>query len=277
MMLASAVIHAAIGLWLKKSDDKLAFRAVLALSTALLVLPFAFIIPLPAAQAWPFLIGGAVIHFVYQLSQISAFERGDMGLVYPVMRGMAPALAAGFAFLILKETLSPIELSGLLIAAFALIAFGWPSRGRPERWGSAMIFAIICGIMIAFYSVIDGAGMRIAREGQGQIWSYLVWFFLLDWVFLVPVAIYMRRNQLSTAVKGAMRSGAIAGIASLFSYGLALIAFSLAPIGPMSAMRETSVVFGAVFAAVILKEPFGQRRIILAVILSAGLIAMQFG
>ena len=277
LMLASAIIHAIIGLWLKKARDKFVFRAILALTTAAIIFPFIFIVPLPARAAWPYLIAGAVIHYIYQLSQIAAFERADMSLVYPVMRGTAPALAAAIAFFSLKESLSPLEITGLLLAAAALIAFGWPNKKRAVGWGAAMCFAILCGIMIATYSVVDGAGMRVTREVQGQIWSYFVWFFMMDWVLIVPTVLVVRRRQLKTLIPQELKWGAIAGASSLVTYGAALIAFSLAPIGPMSAMRETSVVFGAVLAAVFLKEPFGRRRIGFAVLLTSGLILMQFG
>ena len=277
LMLASAIIHAIIGLWLKKARDKLVFRAILALTTAAIIFPLVFFVPLPARAAWPYLIAGAVIHYIYQLSQISAFERADMSLVYPVMRGTAPALAAAIAFFSLDESLAPLEITGLLLAAGALIAFGWPNKQRAIGWGAAMSFAILCGVMIATYSVVDGAGMRVTREIQGEIWSYFVWFFMMDWVLIVPTALFMRRRQLKTLIPQELKWGAIAGASSLVTYGAALIAFSLAPIGPMSAMRETSVVFGAVFAALFLKEQFGRRRVLFAAILASGLILMQFG
>ena len=61
------------------------------------------------------------------------------------------------------------------------------------------------------------------------------------------------------------------------SYGFALFALDIAPVAPMAAMRETSVVFGALLAALILKEPFGRRRILLAILLAAGLVLLQVG
>lgn len=144
LMLISAVLHAVIGVLLKQADDKLSFRTVLAIISALIVLPFAFIVPLLPAQAWVWLIIGTGLHFIYQLSQISAFERGDMSLVYPVMRGSAPALAAIFAFFILGETLGSLEIAGLLIAVAALIGFGWPQKQRGQKFGSALGFALLC-------------------------------------------------------------------------------------------------------------------------------------
>jgi len=54
------------------------------------------------------------------------------------------------------------------------------------------------------------------------------------------------------------------------------MAASLDDVAPLAALRETSVVFGAIFAASFLKEPFGKRRIALATLLVTGLAFMQF-
>lgn len=275
LMLASAMIHAVIGVILKRSDDKLILRALIGGAAILIVLPLAFIVPLPARAAWPYLALGAALHFIYQLSQIAAFHRGDMSLVYPVMRGIAPALAALFAYLILSEPLSGIEAIGLMIAVIALIGFGWPAKTRAPHWGSAMGFALLCGMMIALYSVIDAGGMRISREAAGQVWSYMVWFFLLDGIGMLVLCGFLRRGRLARDMKAQMGWGVIAGILSLLTFGMALYAFSIAPIAQMSAMRETSVVFGAILAALLLGEPFGGRRIALACLLASGLVLMQ--
>ena len=278
-MLTSAIIHAAIGIILKTSTDKLTFRAVLAVTSALLVFPLIWAVEFPPREALGFLAAGAAIHFFYQLSQISAFERGDMSLVYPIMRGASPALAAIFACLVLGETLGPISLIGLFLSAGALIGFGWPKKvhSNAQRNGAreAVGFALLCAVMIALYSVIDAAGMRAARTELGQVWSYMVWFFVLDCVLITPLAIYRRRRNLKHAIARELKWGAIAGVFSLLTFGLALYAFSIAPVAQMSAVRETSVVFGAIFAAKVLKEPLGMRRIVLACVLVTGLILLQ--
>ncbi|NNE58253.1 MAG: EamA family transporter [Hellea sp.] len=260
---------------MKRSDDKLVLRAALSVSSALFVIPFAFIVPLPTANVWPFLIGGAVVHLIYQIFYVAAFQRGDMSLVYPIMRGIAPAIAAVFAFVFLSETLNFIEVLGLLITVSALIAFGWPSDETDRLQNMAILMAVLCGTMIALYSVVDAAGMRLSKSVLNQGWTYIVWFFLLDCLGMPVLVAMRRRGALIAAVKPQIPAGLLAGLLSLISFGLALYAFSLAPVAKMSAMREVSVVFGALFAATFLKEPFGRRRVILAIILASGLFLMQ--
>jgi len=281
LMIVSAIFHAVIGLLMKQSRDKTVFRAMLALFTALVVIPLLFILPPPPPEAWPYLILGAALHCLYQLGQIKAFETGDMSLVYPIMRGSAPALAALFAFFILAERLSPLSIGGLLIAVGALIAFGLSGTRdaatvqRPQK--QAIGFALFCGVMTALYAVIDAGGIRLTRESGIIALSYIAWFFLLDGIGLPLIAAFKEKRQFMIKARPDMKRALWAGLFSLTSYGAALYALSLAPVGKMSALRETSVVFGAIFAALILKESLSGRRIFYAVILVSGLILMQIG
>ena len=276
-MLVSAILVALVGVLMKKSADKLVFRAVLSASSALIVLPFAFFLPLPAQTVWPYLGAGAIAHFFYQCCYVGAFERGDMSLVYPIMRGVAPAFTAIIAFLFLRETLLPLEILGLAIVVCALIAFSWSGRPGGTAQISVIAIAVLCGIFIALYSVIDAAGMRVSELELGQIWTYLVWFFMLDMIGMSLLVFWRRGKTGILLVISEAKYGFLAGTISLVSFSLALYAFTLAPVAKMSAMRETSVVFGAVFAAWILKEPFGRQRILLAVLLASGLLMLQSG
>lgn len=276
-MLVSAVLVALVGVLMKSAQDKLVFRGVLSASSACLVLPFAFILPLPTESVWPYLLAGAVVHFFYQICYVGAFERGDMSLVYPIMRGVAPAITAVFAFLFLNEGLTGIEQIGLGLTVVALIAFSWRSNSSDGLQSSAILIAIVCGVFIALYCVIDAAGMRVSEEALSQVWTYIVWFFLLDMIGMAVLVFWRRGASAFQQIQRHFRNGFLAGGISLFSFSLALYAFTLAPVAKMSAMRETSVVFGAIFAAWLLKEPFGQKRILLAVLLASGLLMLQSG
>lgn len=279
LMLISAVTHALVGVIMKSRDDKLVFRGVLGLTSAVVVLPFVFFAAVPPADVWVWLALGAALHFAYQLSQIAAFNRGDMSLVYPVMRGVAPALVALFAFFILKESLSALAIIGLMIVTACLIGFGWQREstqkgGSAQKgWRAALLFAGLCGALTAGYTVIDAKGIRLF----GDQLSYIVWFFLIDGLGVAIIAAVFRRGKLVQALRAERLSGMAAGVLSLVSYGAALMALSLAPAAKLAALRETSIIFGAIFAVIWLKESFGVRRITLAFGLAFGLILMQMG
>lgn len=271
LILVSAVSHAFVGAVLKRSSDKLILRGVLGLTTAVIAFPFIFFLPPLPPHIWPVLLLGVSVHFIYHIAQAAAFTKGDMSVVYPVMRGFAPALTAFFAFLILKEPLTPIEILGLLIVVGALIGFGWPQKIKIEGAGTALGFALFSGLLTAIYTVIDAYGMRLAPYK----FSFIAWFFLIEGLGISLIISVLKRKNLIEKVVKDWRGGILAGLFGFISYTTALYAFSLAPIAGLAALRETSVIFGALLATIWLKEAFGMRRIILAIILAFGLILMH--
>ena len=281
LSLLSAFLHAVVGVIMKRSDDKLVFRSVLSTVSALILFPLVFVLPFPPQESLFYLIAGMGIHLTYQLTMVGAFNRGDLSLVYPIMRGGAPAFAAIFAFLILGESLSLIQTLGLAISVCALAAFGWPNKNNTSNndgpFTSAIGLALICAVMVALYTTIDAGGLRISREVVGMVWGYLLWLFLIDWIGITSVGLFRRRKKFITAYKGQFKFGAIAAVISIIGFSSAMYAMTIAPVAPMIALRETSIVFAAIFAYVLLKEPFGLRRIMFATILAVGLVILQFG
>ena len=271
LMLLSAITHAVIGAFMKRSEDKLVFRAILGGICCLAALPFTFLLPLPTPQMWIILAISVALHWTYQFAQAAALTRGDMSVVYPIMRGSAPALAAVFAFLFLKETLEPLEIAGLLLSVFAIIGFGLPGKIKQVGWAEALGIALTCGVLTALYTVVDAKGMRIAPVKA----SFVAWIFVIDGMGMPLVTTWMHRRKIVDKIRIDMKGGVIGAGLTLVSYSAALYALSLAPIAKLAAIRETSVVFGAILAAVWLKEGFGARRIALAGVLAFGLVLMQ--
>lgn len=274
--LFSAVTLATVNLMVKMSADILVGRALLSASSAVLILPFAFVVPAPDAATWEALALTIPAHFFYQVCLVRAMNRGDLSLVFPVMRGVAPLFTAGAAFLLLNEALSPLAVFGLLVATASVIIFALPARGlsllrHPEA--GALGWAAATAVGIALYNVTDARGVRIAPSA----FTYIVWLFLLDWICITISAVALRRRLLIPTLRANWRYGVGAGLLSIFSFGSALYAYRLMEAARVSALRETSVVFAAIFGAWLLKEGFGRRRVIAAASLAFGLILMQFG
>lgn len=274
--LFSAVTLALANVSVKLSADIMVGRALLSTSAALMIAPFALIVPLPDAATWQVLMIGIPVHFGYQLCLIAALERGDLSLVFPVMRGSAPLLTAIAAAIFLDEWLGPIELVGLFITTAAVIGFAWPPRGvamhlHPDR--IALIFAGMTAIGIALYNVVDARGVRVAPMPG----TFIVWVFLLDCICINIYAMARRRGQLMAAARAQWRLGVLAGGLSILSFGAALYGYSLTETSKISALRETAVVFAVLFGSTWLSEGFGARRIICALVMVAGLGLMQFG
>ncbi|WP_106638783.1 DMT family transporter [Allosphingosinicella vermicomposti] len=274
--LMSAVTLAAANMSVKMGSDILVGRAILSLSAALLILPAAFIVPLPDTATWTALLIAMPAHFFYQICLVQAMQRADLSLIFPVMRGSAPLLTALSALLFLNEQLASLAWAGLLMATGAVIAFALPPRGRGFRdhpHGAALLWALGTAIGIALYNVADARGVRLAHSP----FTFIVWLFLLDSILITAAATIMRRDALRQAVAMKWRYGVAAGALSILSFGAALYAFGLIEAAKVSALRETSVVFAAMMGALFLGEGFGRRRIVAAGILATGLVRMQFG
>lgn len=278
LCLVSAVTVAATNMLVKRSGDVLVTRMVVALAMMASVLPLVPFVPLPTPAIWGALGISVVVHWFYQFAMIRSLHRGDLSLVFPVMRGLAPLLTAVTATFVLKESPGPLGWVGLLLATGALIVFALPEEKggkHPPIQQAALVWAMVTALGIAFYSVADANGTRIAASTE-TVLTFIVWLFLLDWIGVTAAVLRERRGEIWIKVKPQIRDGVIAGLLGSVSYGAALWAFTLTEAANVTALRETSVVFGAIFGAVFLKEAFGPRRIAAASVLALGLMLLEF-
>jgi drug/metabolite transporter (DMT)-like permease len=269
------VTLAAANMSVKMGTDILVGRAILSVSSAVLVLPAIFLVPPPDGPTWRALAVTLPLHFFYQMCLVRAMSRGDLSLVFPVMRGASPLLTAFAALLFLGEALSALAWFGLVAATGAVVSFALPPKGvrmrhHPDR--VALGWALATAVGIALYNVADARGVRVAPDPL----TFIAWLFLLDPIGIATTTLIVRRKALAEALRMKWRYGVAAGALSILSFGSALYAFSLIETAKVSALRETSVVFGALFGSIFLKESFGRRRLVAAVILAAGLVLMQF-
>lgn len=274
--LFSAITIAAANMSVKMGSDILVGRAVLSVSAAAMVAPAAFFVPPPDRWTWGALLLAVPAHYFYQLCLVRAMQRGDLSLVFPVMRGAAPLLTALAAFLLLRETLPPLAVAGLVVATFSLFVFAAPPKGMRLRHHpdlAVLGWALATAVGVSLYNVADARGVR----GAPEPFTYIVWIFLLDPVGITLTTLVRRRRELVRTIAAKWRFGVAAGFLSVLSYGSAVYAFSLMETARVSALRETSVVFAALMGSLFLGEGFGRRRVAAALALAAGLVAMQFG
>ncbi len=274
LCLFSAITVATTSLFVKRGGDVLATRMIVSLTMAASVLPVLPFVPLPSRPVW-FALGLSLLaHGIYQFAMVRALQRGDLSLVFPVMRGLAPLLTAFLASFILGEQLNHWGWGGLALATAALFVFATPEKDHSnihQLRQNALIWAIATALGVALYSVADANGIRLASE----LLTYIVWLFCLDWIGISIAAYYARRERLWSSIRPRLRDGIIGGILGSASYASALWAFTLTDAAKVTALRETSVVFGAMFGAILLKEPFGRKRIIAALVLASGLILLE--
>lgn len=274
--LMSAISLAATNVLVKRGGDILTSRMVLSIVMALSVLPIAFFVPLPPVDTLPLLALSMSVHWFYQFSAIRALHRGDLSLVFPVMRGLGPLATAMIASIVLHEALNVWQIAGLVAASASIIVFAMPTGAtvharRLDR--AALFWSVMTALGVGLYAVADA---RAVREMPNFL-TFVVWLFLIDWIGVTLVALWQRRGDLIKAIRPQIRGGIIAGILGSLSYGLAIYAYTLTYAAIVTALRETSVVFAAAFGAILLHEGFGRRRTIAAFVLACGLVLMQAG
>ena len=226
----AAVLHASWNRLLHAVDDRVAAMSVAGIVTGVLMLPAILIWP-PWA-AWPFILASATAHTFYALGLSAAYKRGALSVAYPLGRGVAPLLVTMGGWLLLAQTPDTTAIIGAVLLAVGLASIA--IAGGRSGQHAAVIFALLTGVTIASYSVVDaGAVQHVAPAG------YIGAVLGLQGLILAVIL----RGSLPR-LQGGVRSGVLIGVGSLAAYLLVLYAFRLAPAGRASTLRESSVLIG---------------------------------
>ena len=270
-VLFGALLHACWNALVKSSDDKDLDMAVIHLIGSFLAIPLVLVVGWPSAAAWPFIGTSVVIHIGYYLALTGAYRHGELGLTYPLMRGVAPLFVALSATLALGEPLSMLSWGGVLGISCGVLVIGL--HRQAFRAPKAIAFALTNAVVIAIYTVVDGLGVR----ASGNALQYLATLFLLDgWPFAL-LMLATRGRALAVYAGHRWPIATLGACASLGSYGIALWAMTLAPVATVAALRETSVLFAVLLGGWFLKESFTVRRLTGACVIVIGVMALRLG
>ncbi|MPY61083.1 DMT family transporter [Streptomyces spongiae] len=267
-VLLAAVTHASWNAIAHRITDKLVGFALISGGGALIgfaAMPF---VPVPAAEAWPYLIASAVIHLVYYLLLMRSFRLGDFGQAYPIARGTAPLVVTVLAALFAHEVPDGWAAAGIALSCAGLTGVAlWGLRGRRPHW-AAIGAALATGLSIAAYTVVDGLGVRASGSSLG----YIAWLMALEGLALPAYAVaYRWRGQTVQVLRPFAGLGLLGAALSVGAYGLVLWAQTRAELAPIAALRESSIIVGAAIGAVFFRERFGAPRIVAAGLLVVGI------
>jgi drug/metabolite transporter (DMT)-like permease len=265
MVLVAAALNAGWNALIKISGNKIAAMATVTLmgaAASALILPF---VPLPDPASWPLLVLAILLHTAYQFALPLAYERGDLGQIYPISRGSAPLLVTLGAAAFAGEALEGPVLVGILFLSAGVMALAF-DRKQPSTKadGHAIGLALLTGCCIAAYTLVDGLGVR----QPGSVMGFAVLLTVGDGLLTFLLALAYRPKDVGLTLRTQWKPAALAGSMQVGSYWLIIIAMAPAPLGAVSALRETSVLFAALISTFLLKEGFGVWRFV-----SAGLIA----
>jgi len=271
-VLFAAACHAGWNALIKVGLDPLSTTTLISVGSGLVALVLLPFVGVPASAAWPWLIASVAIHLVYFASLIESYRTGDLGQVYPIARGSAPLMTAAATSLFVGERLSSIGWTGIFVlvtGVLLLSARGGRDLMKFDR--RAVGFAILTALTICAYSVVDGIGARVSTNPN----AYSVWLFIGIAVVMVPYALYRDGRDVVPAMHRYWRRGFAGGALQVLSYGIAIWAMTVAPIAIVATLRETSVLFGAAIAVVVLNEPLRAVRVVAACLIVCGLILIR--
>ncbi|HWR44197.1 EamA family transporter [Sporomusa sp.] len=279
LVLAAAFGHAAWNYLSKKASGGTAFIWLFASMSVLLYLPLAVWIlvvqkPVIGWYQLGFMLGSAALHSLYFVLLDKGYTIGDLSLIYPLARGTGPMLSTIAAIVFLGEHPSLIALSGAgLIGLGIIVITGNPIKMKDPAARKPMIFAILCGIVIAGYTISDKLAVS----------SFLIPPLLLDWssnlgrVFLLTP--YALKNWDKVKEQWTLHKFEALGVAILcpLAYILVLTAMVYSPVSYIAPAREVSILIGTAMGAKLLAEGNVKVRLAGASAMVVGLAALSIG
>jgi len=267
IVLLAAVMHAGWNALVKASGDRLAIMGVISLGHVLPALALVPFVPLPGWDSLPFIVLSTVIHWGYYWLLTVAYRLGDLSLVYPVARGSAPLLVALGAQVFTGEHLPPLAWAGVVVVSLGISLLALRPRGGALPL-NGIVAAALVAVLVSAYSIVDGIGVRLPDRAI----SYVVWLFVGEILF-AAWALWVRRAALPAIARRSLWTGVAGGVVSAGAYALVLWAKTQAPIGMVSALRETSVLFAAIIGSLAFGErPIGVRLVSGGVICSGAVL-----
>lgn len=273
-VLAAAAMHAIWNALIKVRLDRFASIKLMTIGMGVAALPVAAFVEMPTGRVWLWILASVAIHTGYRLFLIKAYESGDLAQTYPLARGTAPLLTTLGAAIILLEIPSSLAIAGILLLSAGTLFMSFRG-GRPSGnvGGRAVTYALITSLFVSGYTLTDGSGARLAATAS----SYAVWLFAVDGIWTTVLVLFLRGRSIVPAMLGEWKAALVTGVLSAASYWIAMWAMTKAPIASVAALRESSILFALAISVVALREPVTGWRIVSALAIVAGVIALRLG
>ncbi|AXA53723.1 EamA family transporter [Pseudomonas thivervalensis] len=267
LVLFAALLHASWNAMLRGGTDRLWSMTIMCMAIAVASFIVAALLAPPARASWFYAGFSAVLHVGYNLFLVRSYKSADLGQTYPIARGVSPILIVLAASLFAGERVAPSGLLGIALVSTGILSLAFTRRRRALP---NLPYALGTGLFIAAYSVVDGIGVRLS----GAPMAYTAWMCLLWGVMMPMVYIGLRDTQSLFALRPGFAVAVAGGLVSLLAYGVVIYAMAHAPMGAVSALRETSVMFAALIGYAFLGEALTLRKLLACAVIALGTLVI---
>ena len=253
----AALLHALWNIIIKSMNNSLVGIAVKVFFQSIIFFPIIFIVPLPQGLTWFYLISSSILHSIYFILLGSMYNRGDMTVIYPIARGCAPVFVTVLSLIFLKDSLSLVGIIGIITVSFGLVLLSLENF-KIEMNIKIIGISLFIALIISIYTFTDGAGVRSADMAS----TYIVWnFFLGGWISIGYVFFRNKKELFELQLIDLMYI-LLATIISFTAYAIIIWSMKHIPIGFVSSMRESSIIFASLIGYYFLKEKIGYIRLL---------------
>jgi uncharacterized membrane protein len=279
MVVASACIHPFWNLLLKGDQDRVAswwlFTVMLSgIGGIVCLIRGAEFMSITAVL--PLLSLSILGQYIYGLTLIRIYEKGDLSAYYPIVRA-SPVGVVILGYIFLGNSYGLLVLLGIICSVIG----GFWLQKKPGRRllddPKTLAFAVICMMGTAVYSITDSQAVQIVAPEVLFFWvettmifAYLPAFWLLEQRRVVPRAVQLMRVR-------PVRHLAAGGLAYA-SYMLILAAYSYGgDVAAVTTVRQLSIPISVVLGAMMLKETLLGRRFTASLLLVVGIVLVIIG
>ncbi|MES2842539.1 MAG: DMT family transporter [Pseudomonadota bacterium] len=230
---------------------------------------------------WMLVLASGVLHVFYYVILLRGYRKSDLTVVYPMARGTGPLLSSLIAIVLLGEQISALGVAGIagVVGGVFLIA-GGPGLLRAahdpvarKRVHKGMVYGVVTGVFIAAYTVVDGYAVKVV------LMSPILVDYMGNFVRVALLAPSVLRD-LPTARElwhTQWRYALLVAVVSPVAYVLVLFAMQQAPLSHVAPAREVSMLFAALIGGQLLGEGDRLARLLGAILIAAGVMALALG
>jgi drug/metabolite transporter (DMT)-like permease len=277
----AAGIHVLWNTLVKTCTDKPSFALLTSIAGALTVSPvyltvrFFYGIAPMGIHLWGYAALSGLFEACYTILLFQAYGEGDLSVVYPLSRGVAPVFTLLLGGVILGDTLTPAHGAAvlLIILGVATVSLSAAIHSRTGLKGNGILLAVFTGLMIAGYHLVDRGAMAHPDTPHPLEYLFAMHWFMAFFVAIRVIIISGRRHIIHEWYSN-RRAILIVGGCVPAAYYLIILALRHGNVTHVTAARNVGILFSTVVGWLFLNEHISRLRAAGSIIIAAGIASL---